>query len=64
MELQLRDKVLELHRKGWAADRIAAQYTIHQHIVKLIIEGDTTVEPKKTIVDVGGKIPKTSKLSK
>lgn len=64
MDLPLRDKVLELHKAGWATDRIAAQYTIHQHIVQLIIDGDTSVEPKKTIADVGGKSPKISKLSK
>lgn len=67
MELPLKDKVLELHKAGWRADRIAAHFTIHQHIVQLIVdnylaEGDKK-KAMKTADVVEKKEPKISKLS-
>jgi hypothetical protein len=63
MELPLKDKVLELLKRGWAVDRIAAQYTIHQHIVQLIADGANPIEQKKTTADAGVKKPKIKKIS-
>lgn len=58
----MEDRILEYYNKGWKADKIAAQFTMHTHIVEEIIARSMPASKKK-IVDVVD-VPKIKKISK
>jgi hypothetical protein len=61
----MEDKVLEFHNKGWRADRIAALFTLHTHVVEEIIANAPETSKKKDVeVVIEGKLPKIKKISK
>jgi len=61
----MEDRVLKLHQDGWRADRIAAQLTLHTHVVEEIIaNAPEDVKKKDVEVVIEEKLPKIKKISK